>query len=97
MSAISEYAAKQKAFNERQGAAIDKLVTSIGGVTEDVAELNRLIKELQDSPGTITPEDQATLDELTTAGEATAVKVEAAATALAALDAQNPPTPPTPA
>ncbi len=96
MSAISDFAAKQKAFNDRQAAAIDSLVTSTEGLTGDVKALNDKITELQNSPGAITPEDQALLDDLQTQGEATAAKVEGVATALSALDSQTPPVVPTP-
>jgi len=82
MSAISDFAAKQTAFN-------DRLDTAITGVTGDVAELNRMIKELQDNPGPISPEDQATLDALQARGEAVTAKLEA-------LDALTPPAVPTP-
>lgn len=97
MSAISTFAANQKVFNDRQAAAIDAAVTSITGLTGDVAELNRKIEELQNSQGGVTPEDQVLIDDLQTQGEALAAKAEALAAALALLDAQNPPVvPPTP-
>lgn len=96
MSAISDFAAKQKAFNDRQGAAIDAAVTSVTGLTEDVAELNRKITELQNSQGGVTPEDQALIDELETQGGAVATRLEGVAAALSALDAQTAPViPPT--
>lgn len=97
MSAISDYAAKQKAYNERHGAALDSVIESQSGLTEDIAELNRKIEELQNSPGTITPEDQALLDEAQAQGEALATKSEGVAAALKILDEQTPPVvPPTP-
>lgn len=77
MSAISEFAAKQKAHN-------DRIDTAVAGLTEDVAELNRKIEELQNNPGTITPEDQALLDEIETRSDGIAAKLEA-------LDALTPP------
>ncbi len=80
MSAISDYAAKANAFNDR----IDSAVTGLQG---DVQTLNDLIKKLQDSAGQITVEDQATLDQLQARAETIATKVEA-------LDALTPP--PTP-
>lgn len=80
MSAISDFAARQKAFNERMDAAVE-------GLTGDVAELNRKIQELQNTSGAITPEDQALLDELQQRGEAIAQRLEA-------LDAIRPPVPP---
>lgn len=71
MSAISEFAGKQTAFNKRMGDAVD-------GIVGDVKTLNDLITKLQEAPGTISPEDQATLDELESAGEALSTRVEGA-------------------
>ncbi len=97
MSAISDFLAKQKTFNDRQGTAVDEVVASISGLTDDVKALNDKITELQNSSGGVTPEDQATIDELQTSGEALATRLEAASTAIKALDAQTPPVvPPTP-
>lgn len=81
MSAISDFAAKQAAFNDR----IDAAVTGLGG---DVASLKDEILKLQNSSGAITPEDQASLD-------AIQARTETIATKLEALDALTPPTPPT--
>jgi len=94
MSAISEFKAKQDAFNVAQAAAIDLLVTSTAGVATDVQALKDKIDELQNSPGEITPEDQAILDQLVTDGTALAARAQATADALKALDEQTPPTVP---
>lgn len=80
MSAISDFAARQNAFNDRQAAAID-------GVIGDVAFLVETIEKLQNTPGAITPEDQALLDALDARASTIADKLEA-------LDAQTPPKPP---
>lgn len=80
MSKISEFATAQNAHNDRQDAA----VTDLQG---DIQALNDKITELQNSPGGITPEDQALLDALQARGESISTKLEA----LAAL---TPPTPP---
>jgi predicted nucleic acid-binding Zn-ribbon protein len=80
MSAISDFAAKQQQFNSRMDTAVE-------GLTGDVAELNRKIQELQQTPGAITPEDQNLLDELQQRGELIAQKLEA-------LDSMTPPPPP---
>jgi hypothetical protein len=80
MSAISDFAAKQKAFNDRQSAAVDGLVT-------DVKALNDKIEELQNTPGPITPEDQALLDEIEQRSDAITARLEA-------LDEQTPPVAP---
>lgn len=83
MSAISEYAAAQAAFNAR-------IETSVAGITADVTSLNDKITELQNSPGRITPEDQALLDGLQAQGAALAAKLEA----LDAIVTVPPPAPP---
>jgi hypothetical protein len=80
MSAISEFASKQNAFNDRMDSAVD-------GLQADVTALNDKITQLQNNPGPITPEDQALLDQLQSRGETISTKLEA-------LDALTPPTPP---
>ncbi len=77
MSAISEFATKQNAFNDR----MDK---SIEGLTQDVQTLKDLIVQLQNTPGQITPEDQALLDNIEARSDVIATKLEA-------LDALTPP------
>ena len=77
MSAISDFAVKQKAHNYRVDVAI-------AGLTGAIQGLNDLIKKLQNSSGQISAEDQATLDSLDAAGESAASKLEA-------LDALTPP------
>ncbi len=80
MSAISDFAAKQNAHND----AID---TAVAGLGADIQGLKDLIATLQNSPGTISPEDQATLDALETRTSGIADKLKA-------LDDLTPPTPP---
>lgn len=94
MSALSDFLAKQTAFNSRQATAIDAVVAGVAGVSADVDTLNAKITELQNSIGTVSPEDQAAIDSLQAQGEALSTKLEAASTALTALDAANPPPPP---
>lgn len=77
MSAVSDFAARQAAFNDRQDAA----VTALQG---DVQSLNDIITALQNSAGGITAEDQALLDQI----EARSAQI---ATKLEALDALTPP------
>ncbi len=81
MSAISDFAAKQNAHN-------DRVDTALTGIQGDVKFLQDTIDKLQNSPGSITPEDQALLDALDARADVTASKLEA-------LDALNPPVPPT--
>ena len=96
---VLDFLAAQKAFNERDEAATSAIVTSIEGVTSDVAGFNAKIKELQDKldAGTVlTAEDIAALEEATTRGNAAARKLEAATKALQALDESTAPTVPPP-
>ena len=81
MSAISDFATKQAAFQDR----IDAAVT---GLTADVAELNDEILKLQNTSGAITPEDQALLDGIQARSGAVADKLDA-------LDGLTAPVPPT--
>jgi methyl-accepting chemotaxis protein len=80
MSAISDFAARQAAFNDR----IDQAVTGLQG---DVKTLQDTIDKLQNTAGQITPEDQALLDQIDARADAVATKLEA-------LDALTPPAPP---
>ena len=80
MSAISDFAVKQTAFN-------DRINNAIAGLVGDVQLLNDKITELQNSQGQITPGDQTLLDELQVAGNVLADKLEA-------LDNLTPPVPP---
>lgn len=77
MSKISEFADRQNAFNDR----IDAAVTDLQG---DIKSLNDTIAALQASVGTVTPEDQALLDQIETRADGIATKLEA-------LDALTPP------
>ena len=86
MTAISDFAAKQNAFN-------DQMDTAITGLTGDIQSLNDTIKQLQESPGTVTAQDQALLDTLTARAKAASDKL----TALDALTAPATPGTPLPA
>lgn len=83
MSKISEFMDKLEAHNTKQEAAIED-------IAGDVKFLTDKIVELQNSPGTITPEDQARLDAMESRAAATTAKLEA----LAALTPPAPPPPP---
>lgn len=77
MSAISDYAAKVDTAFAEIGTNVETLQGSIENVSKDVAGLKALIDKLQNSPGSITPEDQATLDKAQAAADALAAKVKA--------------------
>lgn len=80
MSAISDFAAKQNAHN-------DKIDAAVAGLQGDIKFMQDQIAKLQASGGTLSAEDQATLDALDARGQAIADK-------LTALDAMTPPVPP---
>ncbi len=85
-AALQAHLDKQNAHNARILAGVAALATSLTGVTGDVKTLNDKITALQNSAGTITPEDQALLDAADTAGSTAADKLDAAVAALKALD-----------
>lgn len=77
MSAISDFAVKQQTHNDKINKAVDDIAVQIKTMSD-------LIATLQTSPGTITPADQATLDQLEAAAAATETKVTAMDTLAAA-------------
>jgi len=79
-SAIADFAAKQTAFN-------DQLEAALTGLEGDINSLNDTIKKLQDSAGTVTPEDQALIDALVTKGQDLSARFKA-------LDDLTPPSTP---
>lgn len=89
MSTISDFADKVDAWQTDISASVDGVVAALGGVSADVASLKQQIIDLQNSPGAITPEDQARLDKIEAAASALSTKTAAASSALAALDAQT--------
>lgn len=80
MSAISDFAAKQQAFN-------DDIAADLTAIQSDIAALNATIATLQNSSGQISAEDQATLDDLQAKGAALAAQADATA-------GKTPPAPP---
>ena len=93
-SVIADFAAKQKAFNERVSTGLADVGIAVEDIAKDIETLNKKIEDLQNSPGGVTPEDQALLDELESVGGDLATKVETASTALKDLAAKTPPPPP---
>lgn len=97
MSKISEFAERQNAFNTRIDAAVDGLTTDVQELKKTIAVRARRLsgrpprqrEELQNSPGAITPEDQALLDDIENRTSTIVAKLEA-------LDALTPPPPPPP-
>lgn len=95
MSALTDFLTKQRAFNDRDDAATATISTAVQGITGDFAGMLDTIKKLQDSQGQVTPEDQALIDQIESQGAAISTKLDAASTALEALDASVPPVIPT--
>lgn len=83
MTAISDFAAKQTAFNTEIASDLATLKTNIDN-------LNAQIAALQNSSGTVTPSDQALIDGLVTSGQALSDQADALAGKTAA--APMPPT-----
>jgi ABC-type transporter Mla subunit MlaD len=94
MSAIGDFADRMTAFFEEQGPKIDTALAGVTGIAGDVAELKRIIEEIQNSPGPITTEDQARLDALEALAAAFGGRVTAVVAAVTELDEQTPPAPP---
>lgn len=59
-----------------QKAAFGRLEASLAGIGEDIASLAAKIEELQSSAGTVTPEDQALLDEASAMADNLATRFE---------------------
>lgn len=91
MSAISEYAGKVDEHLEKIGTGIDDINTGIGGIDIDLQELKKLIEQLQNTPGQITPEDQALLDAIQAKAASLAEKSATTAAIVKALDDLTPP------
>lgn len=111
MKVIDDFIAAQTKFNEDQAVAVDSVVesqgvlgTAVTGLTGDIETLNKKIQELTDQLGDgLTPEQKTALQNLTTAGAAATVRLQAVASAvkansdaLRALDESTPPQVPPP-
>jgi len=77
MSQLSDYAG-------RVSTHLDKIDAAHSGLSEDVAFLKAEITRIQNSAGTVTPEDQAILN-------AMEARISAMSDRVAALDALTPP------
>jgi len=96
MSAIQDYEGKVDAAFTAIGQTVDSIVTSVNGIAGDVDRLKATIKALQDSAGTVTPEDQALLDKSEAAVSSLSARIKNVSDSLSALDAatEEPPAPP---
>jgi ABC-type transporter Mla subunit MlaD len=95
MNAITDYVAQQKQFNDANAQAVDKLTSATAGITADLKTLHDKLSAIQNSPGTLSPEDQQALNDALAASSTVSSKLKTVADALAALDQLNPPEAPT--
>ena len=95
MNAITEFAAAVDAHLDAQDTSLSNIESAATGVRDDVSSLKAEIEALQQSLGSLSPDDQATLDRIKARLASAAANVEAQAQALSALDALTPPKPPT--
>lgn len=70
MSQISTFAATVQ-------TAFDKVSADLDTIQTGITNLDTLITQLQNSPGSITPQDQALLDQIQAASAALATKADA--------------------
>lgn len=80
MTVISDFAAAVQGH-------FDSVATAIDGLAGDVQGLKDMIEKLQNTPGVITPEDQALLDQIQARAQEISSRV-------IGLDAMTPPVPP---
>lgn len=69
MSAVTDFAAKAQAALDKTSADLDSIVT-------DIKTLNDKITALQNSPGTLSPADQAALDAIQASAAALQTKAD---------------------
>ena len=80
MSKVTDFAAAVQ-------TAFDKVNTDLDTIVAGIANLDSLITAFQNSPGTLSPEDQSALDGIQSASQALVAKADAVSV--------TPPTPPT--
>lgn len=79
MSAITDFATANQ-------ASLDAISASLDGITAGITALDTLITNLQNSPGTLSPSDQAALDAIQASSASLVAKA-------AAISVTPPPTP----
>ena len=70
MSQVTDWAAKEQ-------ADLTAISTTLDGIVTGIAALDTLITNFQNSPGTLSPADQAALDAIQTASDALVTKSQA--------------------
>ena len=96
MSAITDWAATEDADLTGIKTELDAAVTTGLAVAAGVTNLLAIIVTLQNSPGTISPADQAALDTLEAKAKALNAQAGTLQTQLAAISTTPPGTTPTP-
>lgn len=92
---LTKYFADRAVSDQAISDGLDKIGAGATEVGTEMAALNALIKQLQDSQGTTwTTEDQAVLDAATAKGESLATKTGAMSDAVTALESVSPPAQP---
>ena len=66
-----------QSFATRVNQSFERISAAVTAVAADIDGLKQKIEALQSSPGTLTPEDQAALDEIEAAVNATATRLDA--------------------
>lgn len=94
MSAISEYAGKMDVHHDAQDVELAAISTAQEGLAGDVAFIKSELERINNSPGQITAEDQASLDRLLARAGAMTTKLTDTKNRLTALDDMTPPAPP---
>jgi predicted nucleic acid-binding Zn-ribbon protein len=95
---VQQYITKTNEAWASTGSSVDRIVSAYTGLQGDITRLKDTIKKLQDSPGTVTPEDQKLLDESQQLAEQLSQRATQVADALKTLDddtAEPPVEPPT--
>lgn len=87
MASLKEQLDAQEAQLTAIATDVDGIVTSVNGINTDVQALKKQIDDLNNSPGELTPENQAALDRIQALAGSIATKTAAAKTAAAELDA----------
>lgn len=91
MPTLKEQLDAQEAQLTAIATDVDGIVTSVTGINTDVQALKKQIEDLNNSPGELTPENQAALDRIQALAGSIATKTAAAKTAAAELDAATEP------
>lgn len=95
MAIYAEFLKRQKEYNDRDDAAMEKLNTASQNLAGDIKFLKDTITKLQNSQGTVTPEDQALIDQLEQRANTASTKFDALTKSLTELDEATPPEVPT--